>query len=169
MISQESHNEYWLSLLEEHLKQERYCLQATRRCTAAARRFLAYLNKRHIAVETTQESNVGLYLQNELRLFRRHRQRDPDSMVGWRTSHSNGIHMLLRLVQGGWPPTPVPSSPRHVFHQQLCQEQHLLLYRKISIVLSVIHNCLKFLSATRFFSCSPHGPYFYALPSQGSR
>jgi len=122
LISQQSPNEYWLSHLQEHLKQERYCPQAAQRCTAVARRFLTYLNKRHIAVEVTEPSNVNLYLQNELRLFRQHHQRAPGSMVGWRTSHTRGIHMLLRLVQGQWPPIPVPSAPREIFHRELCKE-----------------------------------------------
>lgn len=122
MLSQQSPNEYWLSDLEEHLRRERYSPQAGRRCIAVAGRFLTYLNKRHMAVEATEPADVGLYLQNELRLFRQHHRRAPGSLVGWRGSHTRGIHMLLRLVQGQWPPAPVPSTPREVFHQQLCVE-----------------------------------------------
>jgi integrase/recombinase XerD len=89
----------------------------------AARRFLVHLHKRHIAPEATQPSDVDLYLQNQLKLFRQRHQRAPrSSMVDWRSSHAAGIHMLLRLVQGQWPPTPISSTPREVLHQQVCQE-----------------------------------------------
>lgn len=108
--------------MEEHLKQERYEHQGAERCMAVANRFLECLRKRPVAVEATKPADVAFYLRNELRLFRQRRRRTPRSMVGWRTSHTRGIHMLLRLVQGQWPPAPVPSTPREVFHQQLCAE-----------------------------------------------
>ena len=123
MTSQQSQNDSWLSRLEDHLKRARYSPQVARRCAVRARQFLAYLHKRHIVLEATQPSDVNLYLRNKLELFRHRHQRAPKSpMVDWRSSHAAGIHMLLRLVKGRWPPTPIPSTPREVFHQQVCQE-----------------------------------------------
>jgi integrase/recombinase XerD len=123
LLSQQSHNDSWLPRLEDHLKQARYSPHAAHRRTVVARQFLVYLHKRHIAPEATQPSDVDLYLQNELKLFREcHRRAPRSSMADWRRSHTAGIHMLLRLVQGQWPPTPIPSTPREVFHQQVCQE-----------------------------------------------
>jgi integrase/recombinase XerD len=123
LLSQQSHNYSWLSRLEDHLKQARYSPQAARRRSVRARQFLVYLHKRNITPEAAQASDVNLYLQNKLKLFRQRHQRAPkSSMKDWRSSHAAGIHMLLRLVQGQWPPTPTPSSTREVFRQQVCQE-----------------------------------------------
>ena len=119
MLSQQSHNDSWLRL-EDHLKEARYSSQVARRYTVAARQFLPYLHKRHIAPEAAQPSDVNLYLQNKLKLFRRRHQRAPkSSMVDWKSARAAGIHMLLRLVQRQRPPTPIPSTPREVFHQQV--------------------------------------------------
>lgn len=123
MLSQQSHNDSWLPRLEDHLKEARYSSQVARRYIVAARQFLAYLQKRHIAPEAAQPSDVNLYLQNKLKLFRRRRQRAPkSSMVDWRSARAAGIHVMFRLVQRQWPPPPIPSTPREVFHQQVCRE-----------------------------------------------
>jgi integrase/recombinase XerD len=123
MLSEQSHNDSWLPRLEDHLKEARYSSQVARRYTVAARQFLDYLHERHIAPEAAQPSDVDLYLQNKLILFRRRHQRAPKSpMEDWRSARAAGIHMLLRLVQRQWPPTPIPSTPREGFHQQVCRE-----------------------------------------------
>jgi site-specific recombinase XerD len=111
----------WLTQLKEHLKQEGYSPQSARRRIAVAGRFLAYLDQRHSAVDTVDPSDVSLYLQNELQLFEQNRRRTPrSSMADWRRSHTAGIDMLLGLVHGEWPPASVPSTPREVFHRDLC-------------------------------------------------
>lgn len=117
MSSQKS-NEFWLRQLTEHLKQQRYSPQAFRRRVLVAGRFLAYLKEQHVAVEIAGESNVSLYLQKELRHFRRYHGRGPRN--GWRRSHTAGIHMLLRLAQGKWPPAPVASNLQDAFHREIC-------------------------------------------------
>lgn len=122
MQSQQLPNEHWLSRLGEHLKQERYSQKVLQRWTEVARRFVIFLWKRHIAVEAAEPPNVSSYLQNELRLFRRRNRRAPSSIQGWRNSHTGGIHMLLRLVQGQWPPVSVPSTSFEAFHRQVCEE-----------------------------------------------
>lgn len=122
MQSQQLPNEHWLSRLGEHLKQERYSRKVLQRWTEVARRFVIFLCKRHIAVEAAEPPNVSSYLQNELRLFRRRNRRAPGSIKGWRNSHTGGIHMLLRLVQGQWPPVSVPSTSFEAFHRQVCEE-----------------------------------------------
>jgi hypothetical protein len=37
--------------------------------------------------------------------------------AGW--GYTGGLHMLLRLVQGEWPPAPVPTSPQERFRWEL--------------------------------------------------
>ena len=123
MSFEQPSNASWLVQLKEHLKQEGYSPESARRRLAVAERFLAHLDRRHSAVEAVHPSNVNLYLQDELQLFEQNRHRTPrSSMADWRRSHTAGIEMLLRLVHGEWPPTPVPSNPRETFHRDLCQQ-----------------------------------------------
>lgn len=111
MSSQQLSNEFWLSKLKEHLKQQRYAPAPARRRIAVAERFLAYLDRQHIAIEAADPSNLKLYLQDEMQIFRRRHRRVPrSSTADWRRSHTAGIEMLLRLVQGHWPPKPVSST-----------------------------------------------------------
>lgn len=119
MFVPEVSNESWLSRLVNHLENEKYCSQAAKRCTAVAKRFLSYLEKRCITVEAAQPSDVELYLRSELRLYRERHGRSPASTSGWCCSHTNGVHMLLRLVHGQWPPLVAPSTDREIFHNEV--------------------------------------------------
>jgi len=123
LSSEQSSNDRWLIQLKEHLKQQRYSPQATRRRIAIAERFLAYLDQRHTPVESVEPSHVEMYLQDELRLFHKHHRRAPGSSTSdWRRSHTAGIDMLLRLVHGQWPPRWVPSTPFEIFRHDLCEQ-----------------------------------------------
>ena len=123
MSSDRSSRLFRLFQLKEHLKQQGYSPQATRRRIAVAERFFAHLDLRHIAVETVEPSEVGLYLQNELQLFHQHHRRAPrSSTADWRRSHTAGIETLLRLVRGQWPPCTAPSTPREIFQHDLCAQ-----------------------------------------------
>lgn len=121
MLFERSSNEFWLGQLKAHLNLQRYSLQATHRRLAVAGRFLAYLERKAVPIETAEPSNVGLYLQNELKLFRHRQGHAPwSSMADWRRSHTAGIELLLRLVHGQWPPVPPSSTPLEEFHRDLC-------------------------------------------------
>jgi hypothetical protein len=61
LLSKESHSESWHSRLEELLKKGRYSLHTTRCRIAVARRFVAHLNGRHVAVERVELSDVALF------------------------------------------------------------------------------------------------------------
>src|SRR5713101_6825459 len=112
----------WLSRLTEHLQSERYHWHIVARWTAVARHFLGYLGKRGTGVEHVQPSDVAGYLRSErCRYFRRHHHR-PASINGWQNSHTGGIHMLLRLVHGSWPPPPRSLTARDQFHVTLTAE-----------------------------------------------
>ncbi len=128
MSSEKSTNEFWLSQLEEHLSRERYSPQAAQRGNVVGRAFLTYLSKRHVAVEVVTPTDITLYLQQALRLYRRrHRHNpqwlhDPKSSLWWRYSHTTSIYMLLRLVHGRWPPPPPPHTTVEVFHREVCEQ-----------------------------------------------
>src|ERR1019366_6423007 len=50
--------------------------------------------------------------------YRRRHGHSPDHK-GWRCLHTNGIHMLLRLVQGQWPPVPRAVTPIESLHSEI--------------------------------------------------
>jgi site-specific recombinase XerD len=75
-----------------------------------ARHFLRCLDKQKVDVSAAQPASVEEYLQQARQLYRR-RHGHPPEYDGWRGLHTNGIHMLLRLVQGQWPPAPRAVTP----------------------------------------------------------
>lgn len=114
-------HEMWLTKLRDHLAEERYAAGTSRQCLAVARHFLRCLGKQHVDVNTAQPSNVEGYLQRARRMYGRRHGHPPD-YKGWRCLHTNGIHMLLRLVQGQWPPVPRAVIPVEVLQSEICGE-----------------------------------------------
>src|SRR5690349_1649757 len=102
-------HEVWLSKLRGHLTEERYAARTSRQCIAVARHFLRYLDKEKVDVSTAQPASVEEYLQQARRMYRRRHGHPPD-YKGWQCLHTNGIHMLLRLIQGQWPPARKAST-----------------------------------------------------------
>jgi site-specific recombinase XerD len=122
MSSNDTSDEKWLTRLDSHLRSEGYSQTSRKIYRAESRRFLEYLAKRDIAVEAVEARDIWRYLHWErLRYCRRHGH-PPSSRCEWRNSHTGGIHMLLRIVQGQWPPIPVPSNAPEVIHHQVYQE-----------------------------------------------
>lgn len=121
MSDPQSSHETWLSKLRDRLRDERYALGGARRCIAEARSFMAYLEKRRIEIGAVQPKNVEQYLQHARRLYRRRHGHFPE-YKSWRGTQTNGIHMLLRLVLGQWPPAPTGGTQADVFARERCQE-----------------------------------------------
>lgn len=115
-------HEQWLSRLVEYLQKEQYRPKVARRWAAVAGRFLTYLNKRGTRVEEAQASDLVGYLQGERQRYHRRHHHRPASVTGWRNSHTSGVHMLLRLARGQWPPPLVPSTARDRFQATLTHE-----------------------------------------------
>jgi integrase len=122
MSDQQTKHETLLSKLEQHLVVERYSVQIRNRYLAVAANFLRFLDRRRISVKTATLTDVSAYLECELRRFRHNRGHSPLSLRGWRASHTTGIHQLLRLAIGKWPPDPIPSSVNARFNRKLCAE-----------------------------------------------
>jgi hypothetical protein len=108
-------HEQWLSRLVDHLQKERYRPKVVRRWASGARRFLAYLRRRGTHVEEVQASDIAGFLQGERQRYHRRHHHRPASLAGWRNSQTGGVHMLLRLALGQWPPLLVPSTTRDRF------------------------------------------------------
>jgi integrase/recombinase XerD len=111
-------HEMWLSKLRDHLLEERYAARTSRQCIAVARHFLRCLDKQKVDVSTAQPARVEEYLQQARRMYRRRHGHPPDSK-GWQCLHTNGIHMLLRLVQGQWPPAPKAVTPVEILQSEM--------------------------------------------------
>ena len=114
-------HEQWLSRLVDHLQQEQYRPQVVRRWTAVAGRFLTYLGTRGTRVEEARASDVAGYVKGARQRYHRRHHHRPASVTSWRHTHTGGVHMLLRLAQGQWPPL-APSSARDRFHATLTDE-----------------------------------------------
>lgn len=116
-----SSHEEWLSALKGHLLEERYHAGNARQCMAAARNFLAFLHKEHTTIADAQPETVERYVQWVLRKYRRQHGHAP-AYEGWRCSRTSGVHILLRMVRGQWPPAPVPGTPFELYKRTLCEE-----------------------------------------------
>lgn len=115
-------HDVWLSRFIDHLQKEKYQFQVVRRRVAIARRFLAYLSKRAICVEEAQALDLALYLQSERQRYHRRHHHRPASVAAWQNSYTGGLHILLRLVQGQWPPLSWSSAAHDRFQTRLIQE-----------------------------------------------
>ena len=114
--------EVWLSRLADHGREERYQCHVVNRYVGVARRFLVYLEKRGTRVEHAQPADVAGYLRSERQRFHRRHRHAPTTVTRWRNSHTAGVHMLLRVAQGAWPP-PLPSmTERDRFQDTLIQQ-----------------------------------------------
>jgi integrase/recombinase XerD len=114
-------HETWLSKLRDHLAEERYAAGTSRQCLAVARHFLRCLDKQHVDVNAAQPANVEGYLQRARRVYLRRHGHSPDYR-GWRCLHTNGIHMILRLVQGQWPPVPRAVTAAEILQREIRDE-----------------------------------------------
>lgn len=99
-----------------------YCDATVRRYLEDARHFLRYLNRRSIPLEGAKTADVTRFLEWELRAFRRKHGHLPPRLVQWRCGWTTGIHALLRLAQGQWPP-PGSIHPWLLRLQQYLKEQ----------------------------------------------
>lgn len=95
----------WLIQFEDHLRREQYSAEVASSYIPIARRFLAYIQRRHLTVETVQPSHVSSYLRVELSGYQRRHNRLPEHIDRWRYEFTSPIRLLLELVQGQWPPT----------------------------------------------------------------
>lgn len=115
-----SHQE-WLSKLSDHLDKEHYAARTSQRCLVVARRFLASLEKQHVEVGGASLPNVERYLEQAQRGYRQ-RHGHPPLYRGWQPVQTSSIHMLLRLVQGCWPPVTLAATSAGMLQQRICRE-----------------------------------------------
>ena len=91
------------------------------RCMNSAGHFLADLAEQHVELDSACPEHVEHYLQQVRRRYRRRHGHCP-GYKSWRCLQTDGIHMLLRLVQGQWPPVPAAVTPAEILQKEVCEE-----------------------------------------------
>ena len=148
MSNQQISNEVWLSKLRDHLEEEHYAAKTVRRCIVIAREFLASLARQHVEPGAAQPANVERYLQRAQRTYRRCHGHSPDYR-SWRYIQTSAVHMLLRLIQGYWPPTPLPVTPAAILQQEICGEYARWMSGLRGLAQYTVSDCIA--EAHRFF------------------
>ncbi len=95
---------------------------------AYARGFLDHLARRNILVTDVTEAQVERYLRDSVVLFRQRRGRRPGPR--WHQIPCAGIHALLRLVQGQWPPAPKATCATDALRFTICNEYETWLHEE---------------------------------------
>ncbi len=87
---------------------------------AYARGFLDYLAQQRIPITEVTAALVAHYLHHAVALFRKRHGRPPGSY--WHSIPRSGIHALLRLAQGQWPPAPKATCAADTLRFAICDE-----------------------------------------------
>jgi integrase/recombinase XerD len=107
-----SSDEACLSKLKEHLAEQCYAARTSEGYLIVSRHFLEFLGKHHIVVGAATPAHVEQYLKQAQRRYGQCHGHSPD-YKGWWSSRTASIHMLLRLVQGHWPPAATTAETQH--------------------------------------------------------
>jgi len=106
--------------LKAVLTSQQYSPVVVRNYCAYARGFLDHLAQRHILVADVTEEQVERYLCDAVALFRNRHGRPPGPR--WHQIPCAGIHALLRLVQGQWPPALKVTCAADALRFTICDE-----------------------------------------------
>lgn len=87
---------------------------------AYARVFLDDLARRNITLADVTEAQVALYLRRAITMFRKRHGRLPGA--SWHGIPRAGIHALLRLARGHWPPDPKVTCAADAMRFEVCNE-----------------------------------------------
>jgi hypothetical protein len=100
------------------LTRQRYSPVVVRNYCAYARDFLAYLAHHEVPVTAVTPPQVAQYLRHATITFKKRRRRRPAS--NWHSIPRSGIHALLRLAHGQWPPEPEMIGPEAALRHEIC-------------------------------------------------
>ena len=114
-------NDAWLSKLRSHLDTESYTAGTVSQYMGVARRFVADLNKQSVAITATRPEDIDRYLQQAPWMHPLRHEDSPD----YRHWRSTPLNMLLRVVQGQWPPVAAAITPATKSQQEICEAYSL--------------------------------------------
>jgi integrase/recombinase XerD len=101
------------------LTRQSYSPAVVRNYCAYARNFLAYLAQHEIPITAVTPSLVAQYLRHAASTFRARRGRLPGPH--WQSIPRSGVHALLRLALGQWPPEPDVVGPEAALQHAICR------------------------------------------------
>jgi site-specific recombinase XerD len=130
-------NDQLISELRIVLTSQRYSPVVIGNYCAYARGFLDYLALRDVAVANVTEAQVERYLRHAIRTFRKRHGRPPASR--WHAIPRSGIHALLRLAQGQWPPALKATSAAEAMRFAICDEYETWLREERGLAVSSIY------------------------------
>ena len=107
-----------IAKLAEVLARQKYSPVVVGNYCCYARAFLGYLARRDMPVTTVTSLQVEQYLRYAVRSFRKRHGRAPGPH--WHSIPRSGIHALLRLAQGHWPPAPEVIGPDATLRHTIC-------------------------------------------------
>lgn len=107
--------------LRNHLKTEGYSPSIQRWYPTLVGHFLDYCDRRRLAPDAVRSGDVTQFLRRRYRLFVR-RHREPPPFHKWRWRYTGAVHMLLRLVHGGWPIAEPPATALEAFHRDIVHD-----------------------------------------------
>ena len=113
-----STNRKLIAKLADDLTRQSYSPVVVRNYCAYARDFLAYLAQHEITITTVTPPQVAQYLRHARVMFRKRRGRPP--AAHWHSIPRSGIHALLRLARGQWPPEPDIVGPEATLRHEIC-------------------------------------------------
>lgn len=106
--------------LQAFLTNQQYSPVVIRNYCAYARGFLDHLGHRNMLLTEVTEAQVERYLHGTIALFQYRHGRLPGPR--WHQIPCAGIHALLRLAQGQWPPAPKVTCAADAQRVRICEE-----------------------------------------------
>jgi site-specific recombinase XerD len=125
-------NHQLIAELRVILIRQRYSPVVAGNYCAYAREFLDYLARRGIEITDVTEAQVAQYLRHAIALFRKRHGRP--SGPHWHSIPRSGIHALLRLAQGQWPPAPRVTCVADAVRFTICGEYESWLREERGLV-----------------------------------
>lgn len=98
--------------------------------------FLDYLGQRGILIADVIDVQVEQYLQHAIVMFEKERGRRPSAR--WHEVPRSGIHALLRLAYGQWPPAIEPICAADVARFATCDEYEIWLREERGLACSSV-------------------------------
>ena len=114
-----------IATLNSSLISQRYSPVVVKNYCTYASGFLDYLGQRGIPVVDVIDVQVEQYLRHAIVMFERERGRCPSAR--WHEVPRSGIHALLRLAHGDWPPAIEPTCAADVARFAICDEYEIWL------------------------------------------
>lgn len=125
-----------IAALNSSLISQRYSPVVARNYCTYASGFLDYLGQRGIPVADVNDVQVEQYLRHAIVLFEKQRGRCPSAR--WHEVPRSGIHALLRLAHGQWPPAIEPACAADVARFAICDEYEIWLCEERGLACSSV-------------------------------